>query len=109
MSTPPLFEFKQIYKTYEMGDNTVQALKGIDLSVSQGELVAIVGKSGSGKSTMMNIIGLLDRPTTGHYFLSGRDVNQLQDDELAHLRNKKIGFVFQSFHLGVQGKHFVFG
>jgi putative ABC transport system ATP-binding protein len=88
-----------IAKTYHLGEVTVPILKGINLSVEQGEYVAIMGMSGSGKSTLMNIIGCLDRPTEGRYLLEGRNLNALDDDELAYIRNQRIGFVFQQFNL----------
>ena len=88
-----------ITKTYRMGKLEVPALQGIDMHVAEGEFVAIMGASGSGKSTLMNIIGCLDVPTTGRYLLDGTDVARLSDDQLAVIRNRKIGFVFQSFNL----------
>jgi putative ABC transport system ATP-binding protein len=88
-----------VKKTYIMGDTVVNALAGIDLTIGAGEFTAIMGPSGSGKSTMMNILGCLDRPTEGSYMLDGQEVATLGDDELAVTRNKKIGFVFQSFNL----------
>lgn len=86
-------------KTYEMGAEQVHALQGIDVEIRKGEYVAIMGPSGSGKSTLMNLIGCLDSPSLGRYWLAGRLVSELDDDELAHIRNKEIGFVFQTFNL----------
>lgn len=88
-----------IQKNYQMGDQTVHALCGIDLHIERNELVAFIGASGSGKSTMMNIVGCLDRPSAGTYRLNGRDVATMESDELALVRNAEIGFIFQSFHL----------
>ncbi len=95
----PLIELKDIYKIYHMGDTEVHAIDGISMAIYKGEFVAIVGQSGSGKSTCMNIIGCLDVPTTGQYFLDGRDVSKMNDDEQAEIRNKKLGFIFQQYNL----------
>ena len=95
----PLIELKDIYKIYQMGDEEVRANDGITLSISKGEFVAIVGKSGSGKSTLMNIIGALDVPTDGSYYLGGEDVSDMSDDQLAAIRNRMIGFIFQQYNL----------
>jgi putative ABC transport system ATP-binding protein len=94
-----LIELENIVKTYDLGHQKVPALRSIDVQIERNEFVAIVGQSGSGKSTLMNIVGCLDVPTSGHYRLSGRDVSDLSDDELADVRNLEIGFVFQSFQL----------
>src|ERR1700735_3700627 len=88
-----------LWKTYEMGDQEVHALRGADVRIRHNEYVAIMGPSGSGKSTLMNLIGCLDSPTKGSYWLNGHDVSKLNDDELARIRNKEIGFVFQTFNL----------
>ncbi|HEY9642166.1 MAG TPA: ABC transporter ATP-binding protein [Coleofasciculaceae cyanobacterium] len=88
-----------ITKNYRMGEVNVPVLKQIDLSIEQGELVAIMGASGSGKSTLMNLIGCLDRPTTGHYVLAGQNLTTLSNDQLSYIRNQRIGFVFQQFNL----------
>src|SRR5512135_2744081 len=96
---PAVIEIKDVKKIYRMGDIEVQALNGVSLQVNQGEMVAITGPSGSGKSTLMNIIGCLDTPTSGTYILDGARASDMNDDELALVRNKKIGFVFQTFNL----------
>ncbi len=94
-----VIEFQHIKKIYEIGDNKIAALNDIDMQVNLGDLVAIIGESGSGKSTMLNVLGLLDRPSSGSYKLDNHEVSQLTDDEQAGIRNKTIGFVFQSFFL----------
>lgn len=94
-----MLELHNISKCYDIGPTRLDVLKGLDLQVSQGELLAIMGKSGSGKSTLLNIIGLLDKPSAGSYQFNGKILNQYSDDELAEARNDLIGFVFQSFHL----------
>jgi putative ABC transport system ATP-binding protein len=95
----PVIEMRGIGKTYRSGRLEVEALREVDLDVASGDFLAIVGPSGSGKSTLMNLLGCLDRPTAGTYRLAGTDVSGLSDDELAHVRNRTIGFVFQSFNL----------
>jgi ABC-type lipoprotein export system ATPase subunit len=94
-----LIELRDVKKTYDLGEVQVHALAGVSLSIEKGEYVALVGPSGSGKSTLMNVLGCLDRPTSGKYLLAGEDVSDLSRDELARTRNKRIGFVFQSFNL----------
>ena len=94
-----LIEFKDLYKIYNMGDTDVHAVDGISLKIDKGEFVAIVGQSGSGKSTCMNIIGCLDVPTSGQYLLDGTDVGKLNDNRLAEIRNKMLGFIFQQYNL----------
>jgi putative ABC transport system ATP-binding protein len=88
-----------LWKTYTMGDQEIHAVSGVNIEIHRGEYVAIMGPSGSGKSTLMNLIGCLDTPSKGHYFLSGKLVSEMDDDELARIRNKEIGFVFQTFNL----------
>jgi len=94
-----LIELTDIERSFHLGDSTVHALAGLDLSVEAGEYVAVMGPSGSGKSTLLNLLGLLDRPDAGHYRLEGHDVTTLSSDQLARVRSERIGFVFQSFHL----------
>jgi putative ABC transport system ATP-binding protein len=94
-----IISMRNIGKNYEMGEAMVRALVDVNVEVKKGEFVAIIGPSGSGKSTLMNVIGCLDRPSEGEYYLDGEKVDELNDDELAHIRNKKIGFVFQTFNL----------
>src|SRR5690349_1429430 len=95
----PVIELEQIHKTYRMGDVEVHALRGVSLAIRKGEFVAIMGTSGSGKSTTMNILGCLDRPTKGKYILDGQDVSEMSKDERADIRSQKLGFVFQGFNL----------
>ena len=94
-----VIEAESITKVYRMGDIEVHALRGVDVRIARGEIVSIMGPSGSGKTTLMNILGCLDRPTSGSYSLDGSQVAELSDDQLAAIRNKKVGFVFQSFNL----------
>jgi putative ABC transport system ATP-binding protein len=98
-SGKPVIRLENVHKTYDLGEIQVQALRGISLEVRQGEFVAVMGPSGSGKSTVMNILGCLDRPTRGHYYLDGVDVSGMSKTELARIRNRKLGFVFQQFNL----------
>ncbi|HET6567442.1 MAG TPA: ABC transporter ATP-binding protein [Rhodothermales bacterium] len=95
----PVIELRDVFKVYVMGEQEVRALNGISLSIRRNEYVAIMGPSGSGKSTMMNVLGCLDTPTDGAYLLNGQNVSEMSDDELAAVRNKEIGFVFQTFNL----------
>ena len=94
-----LIDARNLYKIYNPGENEVHALDGVSLTIDRGEFVAIIGQSGSGKSTFMNMLGLLDSPTSGEYYLEGREVSKLTDDELSEIRNKEIGFIFQGFNL----------
>lgn len=94
-----VIEARDIVKTYKMGEFDVQALRGVSFNIRRGEVLSIMGPSGSGKSTMMNTLGCLDRPTSGEYILDGESVGQMNDDQLASVRNRKVGFVFQSFNL----------
>jgi putative ABC transport system ATP-binding protein len=95
----PLIETQDLWKTYVMGDEEIHALKGVSISIERGEYVAIMGPSGSGKSTLMNLIGCLDTPSKGTYLLNDKEVSQMNDNELARIRNEEIGFVFQTFNL----------
>jgi len=94
-----LISMRDIWRTYQMGEEQVHALRGVSFDVQKGEYVAIIGPSGSGKSTLMNIIGCLDTPTRGRYWINGKLVSEMDDDELARIRNKEVGFVFQTFNL----------
>ena len=94
-----VIKIKDIRRDFQLGQEVVKVLKGIDLEIEKGEYVAFMGPSGSGKSTLMNLLGCLDTPTSGSYILNGKDVSQMSDDELAEIRNKEIGFVFQTFNL----------
>jgi putative ABC transport system ATP-binding protein len=99
MSTVPVISVKNLVKTYVVGEIEVKALRGVNLDVRPGEFLSVTGQSGSGKSTFMHIVGCLDKPTSGQYFLDGDDVSRMSKDQLAVIRNKKIGFVFQGFNL----------
>lgn len=95
----PVIQLEGVTRVYASGENRVHALRGIDLKIEAGEMVAIMGASGSGKSTLMHILGCLDKPTGGRYLLNGQDITRLTPDQLAYIRNRQIGFVFQSFNL----------
>lgn len=95
----PLIQITNIKRDFQLGNETINVLKGIDLQINKGDYVALMGPSGSGKSTLMNLLGCLDTPTSGTYILNGNDVSQMHDDDLAEIRNKEIGFVFQTFNL----------
>ena len=97
--TNPLINIKKLKRDFQLGNETINVLKGIDLQINKGEYVALMGPSGSGKSTLMNLLGCLDTSTSGTYILNGNDVSKMHDDELAEIRNKEIGFVFQTFNL----------
>ena len=94
-----LIETRDLWKTYVMGSEEIHALRGVSIEIDRGEYVAIMGPSGSGKSTLMNLIGCLDTPSKGTYLLNGKEVSQMNDNELARIRNEEIGFVFQTFNL----------
>src|SRR3989449_7967565 len=94
-----LIETRDLWKTYVMGSEEIHALRGVSVQIERGEYVAIMGPSGSGKSTLMNLIGCLDTPSKGEYWLNGKNVSEMDDDELARIRNQEVGFVFQTFNL----------
>src|SRR5881409_2933495 len=99
MNNGEVVKLIDVHKTYHTGDVDVHAVRGVSLEIQRGEFVALMGASGSGKTTLMNILGCLDRPTSGRYVLDGEDVSTLDDDRLSRVRNRSVGFVFQSFHL----------
>ena len=96
---PNVIEISDLHKTYQLGEIEVRALRGVSLTIARGEFVAIMGSSGSGKSTLMNILGCLDRPTSGRYILESADVAAMSEEELAAIRSRRIGFIFQNFNL----------
>jgi putative ABC transport system ATP-binding protein len=98
-SSEPVIQIKQIVRNFQLGTETIKVLKSIDLNINRGEYVALMGPSGSGKSTLMNILGCLDTPTSGDYLLNGQNVSRMTDNELADIRNREIGFIFQTFNL----------
>ncbi|EIJ43612.1 ABC-type antimicrobial peptide transport system, ATPase component [Beggiatoa alba B18LD] len=98
-ATSPLIHCEELHKTYQMGDNLLQALRGVSVDIHEGEYVAVMGASGSGKSTFMNLLGALDKPSSGELTIDGRNMNRLSSDDLAYFRNEVIGFVFQQFNL----------
>lgn len=99
MMAKPIIQIKDLMKTYQLGGETVHALNKVSIEIEQGEFLAIIGPSGSGKSTLMNMLGCLDRPQSGTYLLDGKDISKMNDNQLATIRNKKIGFIFQNFNL----------
>jgi putative ABC transport system ATP-binding protein len=99
MSAGLIIELKNVFKTYRMGKVEVKALRGLSLAVTEGEMVAVIGASGSGKSTLLNVVGLLDRPSSGRYLFNGVDTSTLNDNQMAEMRNRELGFVFQDFNL----------